>query len=168
MGKPGDTKHIDPRISFLYLDFIIHLFLDVNPPWINPNAVPTGPKKKFRTSIKTRPIQSRTSQGAPYAPRVKLSNSNYDQPKVVNGKVFTKPEYNSLDDPHLNDYFARKLGQIPKLTDKKKKTKSKRRDKSVHIAYSVTVITGDKRNAGTTANVSLFIIILLCRKFEAN
>eukprot|EP00111_Clytia_hemisphaerica_P004632 TCONS_00013294-protein len=130
-----------------------HCSRDVNPPWINPNAVPTGPKKKFRTSIKTRPIQSRTSQGAPYASRVKSSNSNYDQPKVVNGKVFTKPDYNSLDDPYLNDYFARKLGQLPKLTDKKKKSKSRKRDKSVYIAYSVTVITGDKRNAGTNANV---------------
>ena len=88
---------------------------------MNPNAQACVPRKKFCTTIKTQSIQSRTSRKAPYAARTKLSNSAWDQPKVVNGKIFTKPDYNSLSDPHLTDYFARKLGALPKLTDKKKK-----------------------------------------------
>lgn len=92
----------------------------MNPPWANPNAVSTVPKKKFRTTINTRPIQSRTSQKAPYAPRVTMSTNAWEGSKVVNGKVLSRPDYNSIDDPHLNDYFARKLGVIPKLTDKRK------------------------------------------------
>jgi len=104
---------------------------------VNPNAPPGVPRKKFRTSINTHPMQSRTSRKAPYAARTKISNSAWDQPKVVNGKVFTKPDYNSLEDPHLNEYFARKLGALPKLTDKKKKVCD---DKTIFYLLTIDVI----------------------------
>ena len=106
-------------VSF-YTPITFFLFSDGNPPWANPNAPPNVPKKKFRTSINTRPVQSRTSRKAPYAPRVTTSTNAWETPKVVNGKVFTQPEYSSLEDPHLNDFFARKTGAIPKLIDKRK------------------------------------------------
>lgn len=99
----------------------MHHIIDVIPPWTNPNAPSTVPRKKFHTRITTSSVESRVSRKAPFAPRVKASAKILDQPKVVNGKVYTMVEYNSLEDPHLTDFYARKLGVIPKLTDKKKK-----------------------------------------------
>ena len=63
-----------------------------------------------------KPIESRVSKTAPYAPRAKMGVSVWDQPKVVNGKVFSMPEYSALEDPHLKTYFERKLGTKPTLT----------------------------------------------------
>jgi len=62
-------------------------------------------------------LESRVSKKAPFAPRTKIGTTVWDQPKVVNGKVFTMPEYSSLEDPHLTDYFSRKMGAKPKLGD---------------------------------------------------
>lgn len=111
-----------------------HLFLysiDVCPPWVNPNAPSSIPRKKFNTRLNTSSLESRVSKKAPFAPRISSSAKVWDQPKVVNGKVFTMPEYSSLEDPHLTDYYARKLGVLPKLTDKKKKVNLKM-SKSYH------------------------------------
>lgn len=57
------------------------------------------------------------SKKAPYASRSHSSLSTWETPKVVNGKTYLMPQYNSLEDPHLRDYFARKVGLKPKLSD---------------------------------------------------
>lgn len=112
------SRKIDPSTPII---IIANIVLDINPPWVNPNAPSTVPRKKFHTRISATSLESKVSKKAPFAPRIKTSTKVWDQPKVINGKVFTMAEYNSLEDPHLSDYYARKLGILPKLTDKKKK-----------------------------------------------
>lgn len=68
-------------------------------------------------------IESGVSKRAPFAPRSFLGQSPYDIPKVVNGKAYSMMEYNPLEDPHLSDYYARKLGMLPGLSDSAKKVR---------------------------------------------
>lgn len=89
--------------------------LESRKPWANPNAASAVPAKKFRVSLNHKPLDSKVSRKAPFGGRP-LSSASCECPKVVNGKV-AMPHYSSLDDPHLNDYFARKLGIKPKLSD---------------------------------------------------
>ena len=83
---------------------------------MNPNAVDTKPTKKFHVSLNHTPFESRVSKKAPFASRAVEGKTIYDQPKVVNGKVFSMAPYNPLEDPHLSDYYARKLGLKPSLS----------------------------------------------------
>ena len=87
-------------------------------PWVNPNAPSVPVTKKFHVSLNSKQFESRVSKKAPYAPRSHSSLSTWETPKVVNGKAYLMPQYNSLEDPHLRDYFARKVGVKPKLSDR--------------------------------------------------
>ena len=89
--------------------------------WKNPNAYPTKSTKKFNLSLNHTSFESGVSKRAPFAPRGFLGQSSYDMPKVVNGKAYSMKEYNPLEDPHLSDYYARKLGVLPGLSDSPKK-----------------------------------------------
>lgn len=97
--------------------YTIFLFPGSAPPWVNPNAPKTVPMKKFHVSLNHQSSETRLSKRAPFAPRINAGPKIWDQPKVVNGKVLTAPEYNSLEDPHLGAYFARKMGVKPRLSD---------------------------------------------------
>ena len=77
--------------------------------------------KKFNVSLNHTSFESGVSKRAPFAPRSFLGQSSYDMPKVVNGKTYSMKEYNPLEDPHLSDYYARKLGLLPGLSDSAKK-----------------------------------------------
>lgn len=123
------------------------------PPWVNPNAPKTVPMKKFHVSLNHQSSETRLSKRAPFAPRINAGPKIWDQPKVVNGKVLTAPEYNSLEDPHLGAYFARKMGVKPRLSDGSNSKKKKQREKASRIIYNITVITGDHKNANTDARV---------------
>ena len=77
--------------------------------------------KKVHVSLYHTPLESKVSKKAPFAPRPFQGQTSYDLPKVVNGKKYTMPEYNPIDDPHLQDYYARKLGLKASLSDSEKK-----------------------------------------------
>lgn len=69
------------------------------------------------------------------------------------------PHYNALDDPHMQDYYARKFGRRPKSAMKR----SLRPD----TLYRITVKTADVKDAGTNAKVYLTIVgskDKICRK----
>lgn len=69
------------------------------------------------------------------------------------------PRYNALDDPHMQDYYARKFGGRPKSAMKR----SLRPD----TLYRITVKTADEKHAGTNAKVYLSIFgskDKICRK----
>ena len=90
--------------------------------WKNPNASASkSSTKKFHLTLNHTALESSVSKKAPFAPRSFLGQSSYDTPKVVNGKPFSMQEYNPLEDPHLGDYYARKLGLKSSLSDSPKK-----------------------------------------------
>eukprot|EP00794_Sanderia_malayensis_P016965 gene16965-18674_t len=120
--------------------------------WKNPNAVATKPTKKFHLGLNHSPLESGVSKGAPFAPRAFVGQSSYDMPKVVNGKKYTMKEYNPLEDPHLSDYYSRKLGLLPSLSDSTRK-KMKGPKKKEGATYLVSVTTGNKKGQGTDARV---------------
>ncbi len=63
------------------------------------------------------------------------------------GTSATIPRYSSLDDPHMQDYYAHKFGRRPKSAMRH----SARQD----TLYRITVKTADKKDAGTNAKVYL-------------
>ena len=78
---------------------------------------------------------------------------------VGRGSSAKIPHYNSLDDPHMQDYYARKFGGRPKSAMKR----SLRPD----TLYRITVKTADVKDAGTNAKVYLTIVgskDKICRK----
>lgn len=121
-------------------------------PWVNPNAISSSPHKKFNISLNHKSMESKTSKKAPYAARLNAKTNVWDHPKVVNGKVFSMPEYSSLDDPHLTSYFERKLGMKPNLSSGRPKVK-KTVNTQKRIVYNVVIVTGTCKNASTNANV---------------
>ncbi|CAF3703956.1 unnamed protein product, partial [Rotaria sordida] len=69
------------------------------------------------------------------------------------------PRYNSLDDPHMQGYYAKKFGRRPKS--------SKKRSARSDALYRITVKTANVKDAGTTAKVFLSIFgskDKICRK----
>ena len=111
---------VDVASSILYF-IVLFCFLSAGTTWKNPNASLTKPTKKFHVGLNHSPLESSVSKRAPFAPRGFLGQSALDLPKVVNGKQYTMKEYNPLEDPHLSDYYARKLGMMPSLSDSKQK-----------------------------------------------
>lgn len=63
-------------------------------------------------SLNHTPFESRTSQKAPFAPRATIGGST-----TLRGQDFSPATYNSLSDPHLNPYFARKFGKSASLRE---------------------------------------------------
>eukprot|EP00795_Rhopilema_esculentum_P013094 gene13095-3880_t len=120
--------------------------------WKNPNAVASKPNKKFNVSLSHTSFESGVSKRAPFAPRSFLGQTSHEMPKVVNGKTFAMKEYNPLEDPHLSDYYARKLGLLPGLSDSAKK-KSADGKKKANTTYLISVVTGNKKGQGTDARV---------------
>jgi len=75
------------------------------------------------------------------------------------GRSATIPRYSSLDDPHLQDFYARKFGRRPKSAT--------RRSRRPDALYRITVKTADVKDAGTNAKVYLSIFGTkdkICRK----
>ena len=69
------------------------------------------------------------------------------------------PGYNALDDPHLQDFYARKFG--------KRSRSAKKRSVRSDALYRITVKTADVKDAGTNAKVYLSIYGTrdrICRK----
>ncbi|CAF4587849.1 unnamed protein product [Rotaria sp. Silwood1] len=69
------------------------------------------------------------------------------------------PRYNSLDDPHMQDYYAKKFGRRSK-SSRKRSTRS-------DALYRITVKTANVKDAGTNAKVFLSIFgskDKICRK----
>ena len=82
------------------------------PLWHNPNASPTiARRRKFNVSLNHTPFESRVSKQAPYAARATLGST------TLAGRAFSPAAYNSLSDPHLNEYFSRKFGASDSLRE---------------------------------------------------
>lgn len=80
----------------------------------------------------------------------------FDTGRGTSAKI---PHYNALDDPHMQDYYARKFGGRPRSAMKH----SVRPD----TLYRITVKTADVKDAGTNAKVYLTIVgskDKICRK----
>ncbi|XP_070566658.1 lipoxygenase homology domain-containing protein 1-like isoform X2 [Ptychodera flava] len=139
--------------------------VDSRPAWHDSRADLTQHKhRRFTVTLKHQPIESRVSRKAPYAARkydsIDLANIKH-YPRVENGQTVTLPPYSSINDPHLADYFARKFGFTPKPPAGASVTgsypRSPRGKLSGQVTYRIEVKTGDKKNASTEANVSIWI-----------
>lgn len=82
------------------------------PRWRYPNSPEPKKARKFHVSLNHTPFESKTSQKAPFAPRATIGGST-----TLRGKDFSPATYNSLSDPHLNPYFARKFGKSASLRE---------------------------------------------------
>lgn len=82
------------------------------PRWRYPNSPEPKKARKFHVSLNHTPFESKTSQKAPFAPRAMTGGST-----TLRGKDFSPATYNSLSDPHLNPYFARKFGKSASLRE---------------------------------------------------
>ena len=67
------------------------------------------------------------------------------------------PTYSSLDDPHMQDFYARKFGKRPKSLMKRGRQEA---------LYRITIKTGNVKDAGTTARVSYLLEIKGIISFE--
>ncbi|XP_063957148.1 lipoxygenase homology domain-containing protein 1-like [Lytechinus pictus] len=131
----------------------------------------TKQQRKFNLSLRHTSNDSHMSRIAPYAAR-RLDTLSADArmraaiyPRVENGRKVALPEYNSFSDPHLTEYYARKFGvQLPKPPSgmrKRPQSASSRlgngrpKGSGPDVTYQVKVQTGDKKNCGTTATVSI-------------
>ncbi|XP_030048769.1 lipoxygenase homology domain-containing protein 1 [Microcaecilia unicolor] len=149
-------------------------FRDISPPrgkpaWNDPRNKPEvwmNSLRKYRVNLNHRPIETRLSKRAPFAARTLSATSRGYQYR--NGHLDVLPQYNSMNDPHMYDYFARKFGlqvkpQLPstKCSRSALSCRSKRSDSrpnsvaGARVLYKVTVKTGDKKRAGTDARVFL-------------
>lgn len=80
----------------------------------------------------------------------------FDTGRGTSAKI---PRYNSLDDPHMQDYYARKFSTRPKS--------AMRHSARTEALYRITVKTADQKDAGTNAKVYLSLYGSkgkLCRK----
>ncbi|KAL9979179.1 hypothetical protein ACROYT_G016801 [Oculina patagonica] len=123
------------------------------PRWRYPNSPEPKKARKFHVSLNHTPFESKTSQKAPFAPRAMTGGST-----TLRGKDFSPATYNSLSDPHLNPYFARKFGKSASLRETglsrtKGRKSSSGKTKKKGVTYKVTVKTGAKKNGGTDAKV---------------
>lgn len=82
------------------------------PRWRYPNSPEPKKARKFYVSLNHTPFESRTSKKAPFAPRATIGGST-----TLRGQDFSPATYNSLSDPHLNPYFARKFGKSASLRE---------------------------------------------------
>ncbi|XP_071500737.1 lipoxygenase homology domain-containing protein 1-like [Diadema antillarum] len=127
-------------------------------------------QRKFVVSLRHTSNDSQLSRTAPFAAR-RLDTLSADArmrsviyPRVENGRKVLLPEYNSFSDPHLTEYYARKFGvSLPKPPTGRRRPHSagsrmgsgKTKSNVPEVTYQVKVQTGDKKNCGTTANVTI-------------
>ncbi|XP_013416715.1 lipoxygenase homology domain-containing protein 1 isoform X2 [Lingula anatina] len=140
-------------------------------PWRQSSHI--SPREKY-TSDSQRYMSSPSDlvRRAPYAPRTResFSGSAAGSPMLDYGKTIGIPNYNSICDPHLTEYFQRKFGAPrppsgirPRSPRGKQYSYAGRGNKSPRgakakkgdVLYKVAVTTGDKKNAGTSAKVYL-------------
>lgn len=100
------------------------------------------------------PIQQTQQQQPKQQRQTRQSQVTYDpfraeQYLPSRGTSAKIPRYNSLDDPHMQDYYARKFGNRPKSAT--------RHSVRTEALYKITVKTADKKDAGTNAKVYLTI-----------
>jgi hypothetical protein len=94
-----------------------------------------------------------------------VSSSNIEQHYFISfdtgrGTSAKIPKYNSLDDPHMQDYYGRKFGARPKSSTK--------RSAKPDALYRITIKTANVKDAGTNAKVYLSMYGTkdrICRKF---
>ncbi|CAF2355156.1 unnamed protein product [Rotaria sp. Silwood2] len=82
-----------------------------------------------------------------------------EQNRTNRGTSAYIPRYNSLDDPHMQDYYAKKFGRRSK-SSKKRLTRS-------DALYRITIKTANVKDAGTNAKVFLSVFgskDKICRK----
>ncbi|XP_029436484.1 lipoxygenase homology domain-containing protein 1 [Rhinatrema bivittatum] len=147
-------------------------FRDISPPrgkpaWNDPRSKPevwTNSLRKYRVSLNHRPTETRLSKRAPYAARTFSASSRGYQYR--NGHLEVFPRYNSLNDPHMYDYFAKKFGlQVKPQPSSNKRSRSASSSRSERsgsrpnsvavrrVLYKVIVKTGSRKGAGTDARV---------------
>ena len=83
-------------------------------------------------SLNHTPFESRVSRRAPYAARATLGST------TLAGRSFSPAAYNSLSDPHLNEFFSRKFGATDSLRDSgtsKPKVLYRVEEWDAHMAY---------------------------------
>ena len=79
----------------------------IQPIWHNPNALPARPLKKYTVSLHHTPQDSRVSRSAPYGTRKTLGSPTRAQ--ATGGRPYLAEPYNSLNDPHLANYYSKKF-----------------------------------------------------------
>ncbi|XP_059845764.1 lipoxygenase homology domain-containing protein 1 [Hypanus sabinus] len=147
-------------------------FRNISPPrgkpvWNDPRKTReqwTGALRKYKVTLNHRFTESAVSRRAPYSARTSKPGSRYRD-----GRSCKFPQYHSLNDPHLFNYYLRKFGfqeQPRRLSNSRSvllpQSSNSRRDLSRtgsqadgDVLYKVTVQTGKKREAGTDAKVFL-------------
>ncbi|CAM2710921.1 unnamed protein product [Rotaria socialis] len=101
------------------------------------------------------PVQQSKKQQQSHVVRDEFRQEQYRPSRGASAFI---PRYSSFDDPHMQDYYARKFGRRPK---------SVRSSARSDTLYRITVKTADKKNAGTNAKVFLSIFgkkDKVCRK----
>nr|XP_032809632.1 lipoxygenase homology domain-containing protein 1-like [Petromyzon marinus] len=78
----------------------------------------------------------------------------YSRGRHVNGRMGSLPPYAPFNDPHLLDYYTRKFAMEPRPPSTAGRGGSARSTRG-GVLYTVTVKTGDRKNAGTQARVYL-------------
>ncbi|XP_077979346.1 lipoxygenase homology domain-containing protein 1-like [Glandiceps talaboti] len=138
--------------------------VDPRPAWHDPRAdMTTHKQRRFHVSLRHQPIETSVSRKAPYAARkydsIDLASVKH-YPRIENGQTVTLPPYSSLNDPHLVDYFARKFGfnpRPPSAGSLRNGSRSPRGKMGGQVTYKIQVKTGERKNAGTDANVYIWI-----------
>ncbi|XP_050791718.1 lipoxygenase homology domain-containing protein 1-like, partial [Gopherus flavomarginatus] len=137
----------------------------------NKSVAWTKSLRRYRVTLNHRPVESVLSRKAPFAART--LSAGLSGHRYRNGCVDVLPQYSSMNDPHLFDYYARKFGlrgttRCLPVSDQMKrhhqsapqyryKSASTGSSSAVHsnVLYKVTVKTGDKKGSGTDARVFL-------------
>lgn len=83
------------------------------PRWRGSKSVTPRPRGKYRVTLHHTSTDSKLK--TPYASRKVVGSACFSAmgyPRVVNGRSVVTPPYNSLNDPHLSQYYAKKFGQV--------------------------------------------------------
>ncbi|XP_062503862.1 lipoxygenase homology domain-containing protein 1-like isoform X2 [Corticium candelabrum] len=134
------------------------------PRWRGSKSVTPRPRGKYRVTLHHTSTDSKLK--TPYASRKVVGSACFSAmgyPRVVNGRSVVTPPYNSLNDPHLSQYYAKKFGQVsgtPLVTQRSRPmsgihgtTRTDLLGNCQFVPYKVTVITGDQKAGGTDAKV---------------
>ncbi|XP_043570379.1 lipoxygenase homology domain-containing protein 1-like [Chiloscyllium plagiosum] len=153
------VPRIRPATGFQYRDIFPPRG---KPVWNDPrkkNEQWTSSLRKYKVVLNHRTIESVVSRKAPFAARTMDTGYRHKDNRIV-----SFPQYNTLNDPHLFDYYAKKfeLQLQPHCPSNSRKSaptlKKLSRSGSISdgdILYKVTVKTGQKKDAGTGAKVFL-------------
>ncbi|XP_061409799.1 lipoxygenase homology domain-containing protein 1-like isoform X3 [Lethenteron reissneri] len=124
------------------------------PTWNDPrHGRVASPPAWPRVGPRRQPFQSSLGRRAPFAART-MDLGLYSRGRHVNGRMGSLPPYAPFNDPHLLDYYTRKFAMEPRPPSTAGRSGSARSTRG-GVLYTVTVKTGDCKNAGTQARVYL-------------